>query len=254
MTDEQEFNEKMSKLIGDMHTGQMRTMQFLLRHWKRGGWQAIVEVMHRAWKLERSKREKLEERVAMLKKIISSSERSGELILGLYDQEMDDKNEFRKKLERVKRERDAWEEIAKRTKAAGGQPFDIVEQLTAELKECKHKLEGETLRAGVEEDTVDRLRRELALLRRKESGENHIELEYPGIDDNPDHVTVGLTHVRAADDLFISYDFGRDGWVIKMRPTYDDEGGITVTDGEPKEVAFVSGWLESDRKRDEDND
>jgi len=128
---------------------------------------------------------------------------------------------------------------------------DLFEGRGANLE--RHKLEGETLRAEVAEDTIDHLRRELALLRRKNFGASHIELEYPGIDGNPDHVTVGLTHVRAADDLFIGYDFKRDGWVIKMRPTYHDEGGIAITDGEPKEVAFVSGWLESDRKRDEED-
>ena len=55
-------------------------------------------------------------------------------------------------------------------------------------------------------------------------------LSYPGINDNPDAITVELEHVRAADSLVISYDFARDGFVI-ARLSFPD-----------KEVAFIEAW------------
>lgn len=55
-------------------------------------------------------------------------------------------------------------------------------------------------------------------------------LSYPGVNDNPDAITVELEHVRAADSLVISYDFARDGFVI-ARLCFPD-----------KEVAFVEAW------------
>ena len=54
-------------------------------------------------------------------------------------------------------------------------------------------------------------------------------------------VEVGLMDTRAADSLLISYDFERDGWVIKQasrfRWTEDEE-----PDQDWQEVAFVQAW------------
>jgi hypothetical protein len=59
----------------------------------------------------------------------------------------------------------------------------------------------------------------------------HIDLWYPGIDTNPTFLQVGLMHVRAADDIRISYDFDRDGYKIEQ------------TDGEKWiEVFFAQAW------------
>ena len=44
----------------------------------------------------------------------------------------------------------------------------------------------------------------------------HINLWYPGIDDNPTFMQVGLDHCRAADNIRISYDFDRDGYKIEQ--------------------------------------
>ena len=59
----------------------------------------------------------------------------------------------------------------------------------------------------------------------------HIDLYYPGIQDNPTFLQVGLMHTRAADDIRISYDFDRDGYKIEQ------------TDGEKWiEVFFAQAW------------
>lgn len=42
-----------------------------------------------------------------------------------------------------------------------------------------------------------------------------IDLWYPGPDnENPVEIQVGLSHVRAADDVRIKFDFARNEWVI----------------------------------------
>ena len=68
--------------------------------------------------------------------------------------------------------------------------------------------------------------------------------EYPRIDDGrPTVLEVGLMDVRAADPIQISYDFERDGWVIKQASTFswaaDDKTGC---DPDWQEVAFVQAW------------
>jgi hypothetical protein len=73
--------------------------------------------------------------------------------------------------------------------------------------------------------------------------EVQIELWYPRVDDNPTHLTVGLMDVRAADDIRVSYDFERDGWVIEQASTFQWE--IDDPDcGDPdwQEVAFIKAW------------
>lgn len=69
-----------------------------------------------------------------------------------------------------------------------------------------------------------------------------VNLWYPRIDgdddrgDIVDEIRVGLCDVRAADDISISYDFERDGYVIKQMSNFGS--------GDPdwQEVAFVQAW------------
>ncbi len=74
-------------------------------------------------------------------------------------------------------------------------------------------------------------------------------------DENQDGVLwyPGVYHVRAADDLVISFDFERNGWVIKMEPSVLDEHGeleATPIDEQepPEEVAFVPAFLIKEEK------
>jgi len=59
--------------------------------------------------------------------------------------------------------------------------------------------------------------------------------------DHPIEVEVGLVDVRAADSIRISYDFKRDGYVIKQASKFEFEIG-GVMDADWKEVAFVKAW------------
>ena len=74
------------------------------------------------------------------------------------------------------------------------------------------------------------------------------DLMYPRLPDRPNTVIVSLWDVRAADDLKIRYDFDRDGWVISMDLTHDDNSGIIKTVKEDQEVAFIPAWNEVDEE------
>lgn len=67
---------------------------------------------------------------------------------------------------------------------------------------------------------------------------------------NPRYAILGLTAVRAADDVRVSYDFERDGWKVEQAQVFSWplEG---PADPEWKEVAFVQAWAS---KRDVDED
>jgi hypothetical protein len=54
-------------------------------------------------------------------------------------------------------------------------------------------------------------------------------------------ISIGLHHVRAADDLVIEFSGARNGWVIRMDRTYDG-GGVMETVAEAVEVAFIPAW------------
>lgn len=69
-----------------------------------------------------------------------------------------------------------------------------------------------------------------------------VDLWYPRQGATPDTVRVGLVDVRAADDLLISYDFDRDGWVIRM-PTVHSWPSGEEPDEHPVEVAFIPAWV-----------
>lgn len=73
-----------------------------------------------------------------------------------------------------------------------------------------------------------------------QTGTQHIDLWYPDRK-NPPHVVIGLVHVRAADDIRISFDFDRNGYVIERAMLMKDDFGDDRN--EWVEVAFVDGDL-----------
>lgn len=67
------------------------------------------------------------------------------------------------------------------------------------------------------------------------------DLFYPRT--NPcDTVQIGLLDVRAADDIQVSYDFDRDGWMIKQASKWEWDYDDTECDSDWQEVAFVKAW------------
>lgn len=75
-----------------------------------------------------------------------------------------------------------------------------------------------------------------------------IELAYPRTEGNPNRVSIGLSDVRAADDLAVEYDFERDGWVLRMDKVREEttaSGSCHMETIEGlAEVAFVPAWNE----------
>jgi hypothetical protein len=70
----------------------------------------------------------------------------------------------------------------------------------------------------------------------------HLDLWYPNVNDNPDRIEIGLMHVRSSDNISISYDFDRDGWVISQAVPTPWETNAYAHDPDWKEVAFVQAW------------
>lgn len=64
-----------------------------------------------------------------------------------------------------------------------------------------------------------------------------VELEYPRQDAAIKAIEIGLTDVRAADGIRITYDFERDGWSIQQ--PICDSAGFTV---DWKETSFAQSW------------
>ena len=85
-----------------------------------------------------------------------------------------------------------------------------------------------------------------------EGNGKEVWLYYPRTHDDPEmkQVTIGLCDVRAADDIQISYDFDRDGYVIKQASIFSWSGDDPVCDPDYQEVAFIQAWQ---RKTDEDD-
>lgn len=82
-----------------------------------------------------------------------------------------------------------------------------------------------------------------------------VDLEYPDFAPNPNEVIVGLTHTRAADDVVVSFDFERNGWVIRMDRGYWTNGDPYdewTTTEERAEVAFLPAWNDERDQRDAD--
>ena len=69
-----------------------------------------------------------------------------------------------------------------------------------------------------------------------------IELFYPRSDGAAKYIEVGLMDVRAADGIRISYDFGRDGYIVEQASTFQWEVDDPVCDEDWQEVAFIQAW------------
>lgn len=69
-----------------------------------------------------------------------------------------------------------------------------------------------------------------------------VSLWYPRNDGNQSDIHVYLDDVRAADGLLISYDFERDGWVIKQASKSEWDESDEVCDPDWQEVAFIKAW------------
>ena len=67
-------------------------------------------------------------------------------------------------------------------------------------------------------------------------------LWYPGTEPCTRYVNVGLAHVRAADEIRISYDFERDGYKIEQASVFEWEANDEVMDRDWQEVAFIKAW------------
>jgi len=68
-----------------------------------------------------------------------------------------------------------------------------------------------------------------------------VDFWYPRSDDAAKFIQIGLIDVRAADDIRVSYDFDRDGYLIEQ-PTATEEQFIEDGDWRWREVAFVPSW------------
>lgn len=71
----------------------------------------------------------------------------------------------------------------------------------------------------------------------------HLDLWYPRNETSSvKSFVIGLSDVRAADGIRVSYDFDRDGWKIEQASTFSWECDDDVCDPDWQEVAFVQAW------------
>ena len=59
-----------------------------------------------------------------------------------------------------------------------------------------------------------------------------VQLWYPRNEGSADTIEIELSDVRAADSLQVSYDFDRDGWVIKQASIFEWSAEDEVCDPE----------------------
>lgn len=91
-------------------------------------------------------------------------------------------------------------------------------------------------------ETLNKLCEELKLEVDTQDRVVEVELWYPRTNDGrPDTVEIGLTDVRAADSIRVSYDFDRDGWVIWQATRFSWEADEVPSDCWV-EVSFVQAW------------
>lgn len=64
--------------------------------------------------------------------------------------------------------------------------------------------------------------------------DQYVDLFYPSR--RGEGVQISLVDVRAANDLRVSFDFDRDGWVLEMPRDVEESDPCWV------EVGFVSAW------------
>lgn len=78
---------------------------------------------------------------------------------------------------------------------------------------------------------------------RQYGDELNLDLWYPRLDTSTVKAfVIGLSDVRAADGIRVSYDFERDGWRIEQASTFSWDGDDPVCDPDWQEVAFVQAW------------
>lgn len=69
-----------------------------------------------------------------------------------------------------------------------------------------------------------------------------------------DRIEVGLIDTRVADSIQVSYDFERDGFVIKQASRFswleDEIGPNGECDSDWQEVAFVEAWARAEEDED----
>lgn len=78
-----------------------------------------------------------------------------------------------------------------------------------------------------------------------------VTLWYPRNDqkrdaEQPQEIEIELMDVRAADSILVSYDFDRDGYVIKQASRFYWPAEDPVCDPDWKEVAFIKAWQRED--------
>ncbi len=69
-----------------------------------------------------------------------------------------------------------------------------------------------------------------------------VDLWYPKLPHQIKHIEVGLVDVRAADAIRISYDFTRDGYIIKQAAIFEWDENDNVRDADWQEVTFIPAW------------
>lgn len=88
---------------------------------------------------------------------------------------------------------------------------------------------------------------------RMHEGQLRLDVWYPRSEDSPIRsVVVGLMDVRAADDIRITYDFERDGWVISQASRFAWDINDKVCDPDWQEVAFVQAWARKETEEEEE--
>lgn len=79
-----------------------------------------------------------------------------------------------------------------------------------------------------------------------------IDFWYPNQEESQPEVTIGLTHVRAADNIRVSYDFERDGWVIEQMSNREAwDSGDPYCDPCWREAAFCPAWQFMESEEDD---
>lgn len=80
-----------------------------------------------------------------------------------------------------------------------------------------------------------------------------VDLCYPRSPDRFNAVEINLVDVRASDGIQISYDFERDGWVVKQSLEFNsndfdkdgwalDQSQLKARDPDWQEVSFIQSW------------
>jgi hypothetical protein len=67
----------------------------------------------------------------------------------------------------------------------------------------------------------------------------YLDLYYPRLEQNPSKIVIALMDVRAAQDIHVTYDFDRDGWVISKDMSNDLD---LDAEEDLREVAFIPAW------------